>query len=216
MSSHRAASLRRRACALVTSLAFAGCSADGSGVSLAPTSPIQSATGRASVAATAEGIRDPLQLCELDLQQPAAAVAVAGPGGATAKNALSIRGTLEVCETDIYQPATNSLLVHFVGTGTASHLGRFLAVDDGIAYLSTSSGGGTITFFAANGDSFTATETGFAAIAGSIADITDYATITQGTGRFEGATGTLTIVRRRDLSSPLSSGWFEGTINLAK
>ena len=131
-------------------------------------------------------------------------------------SAVNIRGTLEVCETDTYQPATNSLLVHFVGTGTASNLGRFMVVDDGIAYLSTSSGGGSVTFFAANGDSFTATETGFAVFAGSIAEITDYATITQGTGRFEGATGTLTIVRRRDLSSPLSSGWFEGTINLAK
>ena len=160
----------------------------------------------------AEAIRDPLQLCEIDLQQPAAAVTVGG----AATNAVSIRGTLEVCETDIYQSATNSLIVHFVGTGVASHLGRFLAVDDGLAYLSTSSGGGRITFFAASGDSFTATETGSAAIVGNIAEIMDYATITQGTGRFEGATGTLTIVRRRDLSSPLSSGWFEGTINLAK
>ena len=121
-----------------------------------------------------------------------------------------------MCETDVYQPATNSLLVHFVGTGTASHLGRFIVIDDGIAYLSTSSGGGSVTFFAANGDWFRATETGFAAIAGSIAEITDYATITGGKGRFAGATGTLTIRRRRDLTSPLSSGWFDGTITLAK
>jgi hypothetical protein len=160
----------------------------------------------------AAGIRDPLQLCELDLQQPAGA----GASGGDPVNTVNVRGTLEVCETDVFQPATNSLLVHFVGTGTASHLGRFMVVDDGIAYLSTSSGGGSVTFFAANGDSFTATETGFAVFVGGLAEITDYATITRGTGRFEGATGTLTIVRRRDLSSPLSSGWFEGTINLAK
>lgn len=215
MSSHRALSLRRRACALAATLALAGCSPDTSRDLLAPTSPALAANGRGTIAAMAEGIRDPLQLCELDLQQPTGTGGTA-LGGAGATNAVNISGTLEVCETDTYQPATNSLLVHFVGTGTASNLGRFMVVDDGIAYLSTSSGGGSVTFFAANGDSFTATETGFAVFAGSIAEITDYATITGGTGRFEGATGTLTIVRRRDLSSPLSSGWFEGRINLAK
>ena len=211
MSSHRAASLHR-ARFLVAVLALAGCSRDASRDSLAPTAPNPTAN---TITAVAEGIRDPLQLCEIGLQQPTGGGAVAGANGA-ATNTLNVRGTLEVCETDTYQPATNSLLVHFVGTGTASHLGRFMVVDDGIAYLSTSSGGGSVTFFAANGDSFTATETGFAVITGGIAEITDYATITQGTGRFQGATGTLTIVRRRDLSSPLSSGWFDGTINLAK
>ncbi|PYP78759.1 MAG: hypothetical protein DMD35_10575 [Gemmatimonadetes bacterium] len=160
----------------------------------------------------AESIRDPLQLCQIDLQQPTGV----GTGGSAPTTSLNVRGTLEVCETDTYQPATNSLLVHAVGTGTASHLGRFMMVDDGIAYLSTSSGGGSVTFFSANGDSFTATETGLAAITDGIAEITDYATVTGGTGRFAGATGGLTIVRRRDLSSPLSSGWFYGTIDLAK
>ncbi len=129
---------------------------------------------------------------------------------------MSIRGTLEAHETDTYQPATNSLVVHLEGTGTASHIGRFTVVDDGIGFLSTGLGEGRITFTAANGDSFTATETGHAEIAGGIAEVTDEATITGGTGRFAHATGTLTIQRRLDLATGLSTGSFEGTINLAK
>jgi hypothetical protein len=214
MPSRHAAQLRR-ASAFAAALVLAGCATDASLDALAPTSPTPATTTRAAIAALAVGVRDPLQLCELDLQQPAGAAA-ATPSLTAATNAVNIRGTLEVCETDTYQPATNSLLVHFVGTGIASQLGRFIVVDDGIAYLSTSSGGGSVTFFAANGDSFTATETGTAVIVDGLATITDYATITGGTGRFDGATGSLTIVRRRDLSSPLSSGWFDGTITLAK
>ena len=77
-------------------------------------------------------------------------------------------------------------------------------------------GEGRITFTAANGDSFTATEVGSATIDNGFADVLDDATITGGTGRFAGATGTLTILKRVDIATGLSSGSFEGTINLAR
>jgi len=102
------------------------------------------------------------------------------------------------------------------GTGTASHIGQFTLVDDGFANLSTGSGGGRVTFTAANGDSFTATEIGSAVIESGFADVTDDATITGGTGRFAGATGTITILKRVDISTGFSSGSFEGTITLAR
>ena len=135
--------------------------------------------------------------------------------GSDAKT-ISIRGTLESHETDTYDPATNSLIVHLEGTGVASHIGQFTLVDDGFANLSTGLGGGRVTFTAANGDSFTATEIGGAIIEGGFADVTDDATITGGTGRFAGATGTLTILKRVDITTGFSSGSFEGTISLAR
>jgi len=127
-----------------------------------------------------------------------------------------IRGALESRETDTYDPATNSLVVHLEGTGVASHIGQFTLVDDGFANLSTGLGGGRVTFTAANGDSFTATEIGSAVIESGFADVTDDATITGGTGRFAGATGTITILKRVDISTGFSSGSFEGTITLAR
>lgn len=129
---------------------------------------------------------------------------------------IRIRGTLESHETDTFDPATNSLIVHLEGMGTASHIGRFTIVDDGVAHLSTGLGEGRITFTAANGDSFTATEIGSAAIDNGFADVIDDATITGGTGQFAGATGTLTILKRVDIATGQSSGSFEGTINLTR
>ena len=80
--------------------------------------------------------------------------------GAPDAKTIQIRGTLKSHETDTYDPATNSLIVHLEGTGEASHIGRFTVVDDGVAYLSSGLGEGRVTFTAANGDSFTAVETG--------------------------------------------------------
>ena len=65
MSPHHAAPLRR-ASSLLAMLALAACSADASRGSLAPTSP-HAASSSNTTAAVAEGIRDPLQLCGLDL-----------------------------------------------------------------------------------------------------------------------------------------------------
>ena len=124
-----------------------------------------------------------------------------------------IRGTLESHETDTYDPATNSLIVHMEGTGTASHIGHFTVVDDGFANLSTGSGGGRVTFTAANGDSFTATETGSAIIEGGFADVTDDATITGGTGRFAGASGGGTLRTHGNFFVSVT-GEYDGRIQL--
>ena len=135
---------------------------------------------------------------------------------ASATRTVSIRGTVETSETDIYQPETNTLLVHMTGTGVASHLGRFTLVDDGVASLTTGVGTGNVTYTAADGSAITGTASGAAAIVGDIAEIADTITITGGTGRFAGAVGVLTANRRLDLNTLLSSGSFDGTINLPK
>jgi hypothetical protein len=82
--------------------------------------------------------------------------------------------------------------------------------------LATGAGGGSIVFTAANGDRVTATETGQAVDDGGVADITETATITGGTGRLAGATGILTIQRRLVLATGISRGRLEGTIDLQK
>jgi hypothetical protein len=133
-----------------------------------------------------------------------------------ATNTLSIHGTVETSEIDTYQPETNSLVVQLTGTGVASHLGRFTLVDDGVASLTTGVGSGSVTYTAADGATLTGSASGGAVIVGDIAEITDAITITGGTGRFEGATGSLAAIRRLDLGTLRSSGSFEGVINLAK
>lgn len=77
------------------------------------------------------------------------------------------------------------------GSGQATHLGRFEMVSPHYTYLATFGIEGTQLFTAANGDTMTAT------ISGTLAPRPDGAlegtlagTITGGTGRFAGATGT--------------------------
>lgn len=129
---------------------------------------------------------------------------------------LTIRGSVKSSETDTYQAETNSLVVHLSGVGVASHLGRFTFVDDGVASLVTGVGTGSVTYTAADGAALTGSASGGAVIVGDIAEITDAITITGGTGRFEGATGSLAAIRRLDLGTLRSSGSIEGVINLAK
>jgi hypothetical protein len=46
-----------------------------------------------------------------------------------------------------------------------------------------------------------------------VASIVEVGTITEGTGRFAGATGTFTVERLVDLTTGISSGSFSGTIS---
>ena len=105
---------------------------------------------------------------------------------------------------------------HLEGEGTASHLGRFTVVGDFTLNLATASGGGTGAYTAANGDAFTVASTGQAVLAAGIATVTEHVTITGGTGRFAGATGTLTVIRRIVQATGISTGTIDGTIRLPK
>jgi hypothetical protein len=102
------------------------------------------------------------------------------------------------------------------GEGTASHLGRFTVVADFTLNLAAFTASGRVTYTAANGDVLTGTATGRAAVGGGIATVTETVTITGGTGRFAGATGTLTVVRRVVQATGVSSGTIDGTITLPK
>ena len=148
---------------------------------------------------------------------PSAPSLARGGHGDAATKAKRIHGTLEATETGVFRPGTPPLSVrHLEGTGTASHLGRFTVVADFTLNLATFTGGGSVTYTAANGDVLTGTATGRAVVGGGIAAVTETVTITGGTGRFAGATGTLTLVRRVVQATGTSSGTIEGTIMIRK
>jgi hypothetical protein len=150
------------------------------------------------------------------LEPAAPSLARDGRGDAATK-AKRIHGTLEATETGVFQPGPPPRSVrHLEGGGTASHLGRFTLVADFTLNLATAIASGSATFTAANGDVLTGTVTGRAAVGGGIAAVTETVTITGGTGRFAGATGTLVVLRRVVQATGVSSGTVEGTTTLPK
>jgi hypothetical protein len=127
---------------------------------------------------------------------------------------LPFHGSLQAVETDVVVPPT--LLVNGRETGTATHLGLFTATFTATVTLATGSATGSITFVAANGDSLDATFIGHATptTEPNVVAIEEVATITGGSGRFAGATGAFTIQRVLNQATGVSSGSFDGTINL--
>ena len=104
-------------------------------------------------------------------------------------------------------------------TGNASHLGRFTLAIPHLVNRGTSpfpfpwTSAGFYQFVAANGDTLSASFTGQVnPIPGGLADV-EIATITGGTGRFAGATGSFTVTRLKDTVTFVTTGSFEGTIS---
>ena len=107
--------------------------------------------------------------------------------------------------------------------GTATHLGSFTAASVDVVDIATATSTGTIDFTAANGDRLRTTtaggEDGFTPP--NISSVTLLATITGGTGRFAGATGTLTVrfiqeIDFANATAEIVSGSLDGAIDLNK
>jgi hypothetical protein len=107
------------------------------------------------------------------------------------------------------------MFVHGTATGYATQIGRYTATYEEQVDLLTGSSVGAITVVAANGDVIFATQTGQGDPTPDpdIFSIVEVSTITGGTGRFAGATGTFTIQRLVNLTTGDSSGSFSGTIS---
>jgi hypothetical protein len=101
------------------------------------------------------------------------------------------------------------------GAGHASQLGRFTVSVPHLVDRSTRLASGTYEFTAANGDRLTAEFTGqsFPTDTPGVLYIVEHATITGGTGRFDGATGTFTVERLFDPVAGMTTGSFQGTIS---
>ena len=100
-------------------------------------------------------------------------------------------------------------------TGTASQLGQFAVTAPHFVNTTTRTAAGTYEFTAANGDKVHAEFTGQARPTATpgVISIVETATITGGTGRFAGATGSFVVERLFDRVADTTSGSFEGTIS---
>jgi hypothetical protein len=123
---------------------------------------------------------------------------------------LPFSGTLQATET------AAGALNRLTGAGEAIHLGRFTLISEfTVVPPPVSTASGTARWTAANGDQIATTVTGHAVITFPVAAITETHTITGGTGRFAGASGSLVVERSLNLQTLVSSGSIAGTISLA-
>jgi hypothetical protein len=140
------------------------------------------------------------------------AAALCGP----AANAQSVpfRGSLAGVVTHTPVDAqTDAVLIE--ATGTATHLGQFALSVPHFVNTASKTAAGTYEFTAANGDTLSASFTGQAAPTDTpgVLAIGETATITGGTGRFAGATGSFTVERLYDRIAGTTVGSFAGTIS---
>ena len=131
---------------------------------------------------------------------------------ALASEQVPFRGSLAAVETDVVQGGT--LIIDGSGVGNATELGRFTMTFHAEADLGTLIAVGTATFVAANGDTLSTSFVGQGTQTPdpNVFTVEEVETITGGTGRFAGATGSFTLERVVNLVTGVSSGSFCGTI----
>jgi len=133
---------------------------------------------------------------------------------ASAGTQVPFKGSLQGLETNTVN--FPNLSVHGESTGNATHLGRYTVEYNGSVNLINGSGTGFAwVFTAANGDTVTAVGTGQADVpgVGGVLHIEEHGTITGGTGRFAGASGSFTINRVATSATGVTTGSFEGTVS---
>jgi hypothetical protein len=148
----------------------------------------------------------------LYLQMAALCLTAALAGRAVTKEQSPIKGSIQAVEiADVQFPR---VFVDGSGSGRATHLGRFTMTYELEVDLLTHETFGSSVFTAANGDSLTTDITGLGTPTENpdVHTIVEVHTITGGTGRFAGATGSFI---RKYLLNPVTgvtSGSFDGTI----
>lgn len=168
------------------------------------------ASRRQAIGALVEGISMKIRHPLLVGLVVAVAVSLASVAVAVAAES-PFKGTLNAVETS--QVSFPIASIDRVGTGTATHLGRYTEHLTAQVNFLTMSSTGTSTFTAANGDALTASVTGQATDTGpGVVSIVEVYTITGGTGRFVDATGTFTLESTLNLATGVSSGTFSGAI----
>ena len=132
------------------------------------------------------------------------------------ERSLPLKGTIDTVETHVVHFPTFDISSH--GIGHATLLGQFTSSGTGTIHIPTGTavGLGSSQFTAANGDQIFSAVTGYSTpIAGTnLLAIVENRTITGGTGRFAGATGTIRLERVLDTVLTTSTGTFEGTVIL--
>jgi hypothetical protein len=134
---------------------------------------------------------------------------------ASARKPLPLKGSIEALET--YQASGPTVFVTATGSGKATHLGRYTVSYEVEVDLPTGTGTSlSAQYVAANGDSLFAEGSGQATPTDdpSVFMVVEIYTITGGTGRFAGATGSFTETRQVNLATGVTSGTIDGNITL--
>jgi hypothetical protein len=143
---------------------------------------------------------------------------LASPAGASAPAAVTVPITLNYAatfEVTLGDPSPcEGVPITDTATGTGSHLGRFTATYPHCVNFAANTFSGTATFTAANGDLLLVLLGGSAddPACTTVCEVSFTGTIVGGTGRFEGAEGTLTGTGTVNLIASTITAAFQGTI----
>jgi hypothetical protein len=155
----------------------------------------------------------------LGLQMTAMFLTAALAGSAPAKKEVPFKGFVQAVESYVVQlpPAVQfpTLFVDTTGSGVATHLGLFTVTWEFTVNLDNGAGIGSAHFTAANGDSVFTESLGQGNPTEEDPDVSfivEEHTITGGTGRFAGATGSFTLERLVNTETGNTAGSFNGTI----
>ena len=143
----------------------------------------------------------------------ALALAMALVAPVAAADTVPFKGSLSgsVTVTPLTPPLASVVID---GGGFATQLGRFTLEVPHVVNQATRIATGTYIFTAANGDTLTADFSGQATlVAPGVLTVAETATITGGTGRFAGATGSFSTERTFLVATGQTSGTFEGWIS---
>lgn len=133
---------------------------------------------------------------------------------AASERQLLLKGSVQDVETQ--QVAFPTITVDGTGSGNATQLGLYTISYHALLNIPTLSATTSATVVAADGSSLFGEGTGQGTPTGApgIVSIVETYTITGGTGRFDGATGTFTVERVLNRATLTSSGTISGTIVL--
>ena len=133
---------------------------------------------------------------------------------AAAERQLLFKGDLQAVETHVVTFPTFSL--DATGSGNATQLGLYTMSFQGEVFIPTLSGTTSAILVAADGSSLYADGVGQGTLTENpdFVSIVEAYTITGGTGRFAGASGSFTVQRVIQRSTGVSSGTFSGIIVL--
>jgi hypothetical protein len=135
---------------------------------------------------------------------------------ARAASTVPFKGTLEgIADPPQFEPPPSPFFsAHLLANGNATHLGRFTMDYSHRVNLLTLAGTGIAVFTAANGDTLTTSVEGTATPTSSPTAFTvvETHTVTDGTGRFAGATGSFLVTRSVDFADPFTAGSLDGEL----
>ena len=127
---------------------------------------------------------------------------------------LPLKGSLQTAETQ--QVMLPTIFVSGTGSGNATQLGLYTLSYAAEVTIPTLAGTTVATLVAADGSTLVGEGTGQGTVITPplIVSIVETYTITSGTGRFEGASGSFTVERVLNRATGVSSGSLSGTIVL--